>query len=212
MTTPNDPTRGMHRANGHDTSRAAALSVLGKRSALQQIVLAKFLEAGPRGLTLYELEALCNDHRSTMRTRCAELVDQGLIIDTKEKRRVNGRLRKVWRIPTPADDTGGDLVDLMHGGKIDPLQALLGRGFSSEFTDRAEIEAYLRANHFRLVGERDGRPVYKTVKGHRLTFDPAMSPIVGRLTWERPQANLGAARDDGDLPEPTLTGEAGPKH
>jgi hypothetical protein len=205
MATPNDPARGMYRRDGHDTSQAAAIGILGKKTVLQKIVLAKFLEAGARGLTLYELEALCNDHRSTMRTRCSELVAQGLIVDTKEKRLINGQWRKVWRIATPADAAEGDLVDLMLGGRVEPLQALLGRGFQSEFRDRTEVEAYLRANHLRLVGEEGGQPVYKSAKGYRFTFDPGQNPIVGRLTWEKSQANVTRPDEGPKLTDATPT-------
>lgn len=190
MTTPQDPTRGMHRSNGHDTSREAAQGVLGKKTALQRIVLAKFLEAGDRGLTLYELEELCKDHSSTMRTRCSELVAQGLLTDSGTKRVVNGRKRKVWRIRTAADAEPGDLVDLMLGGRVDPLKALLGRGFHSTFADLAEIEAYVQINGFRLVGHDGGQRIYKTVKGHRLSFDPVATPILAGLSYEAPEANI----------------------
>ena len=190
MTTPDDPTRGMHRNDGHDTSREAAQRVLGKKTALQRIVLAKFLEAGERGLTLYELEDLCKDHSSTMRTRCSELVAQRLLIDSGTKRIVNGRKRKVWRIPTAADADAGDLIDLMRGGRVDPLKALLGRGFHSTFGDLAEIEAYVQINGFRLVGHDNGQRIYKTVKGHRLAFDPSTTPILASLSYETPETNL----------------------
>lgn len=203
MTTPHDPTRGMHRSDGHDTSREAAQAVLGKKTALQRIVLAKFLEAGERGLTLYELEDLCNDHSSTMRTRCSELVGQGLLIDSGTKRVVNGRKRKVWRIRTAADAEAGDLIDLMLGGRVDPLMALLGRGFQSAFGDVAEIEAYVQINGFRLVGHNGAARVYKTVKGHRLAFDPTTTPILASLSYEAPETNVTDVPGAG----PRITGD-----
>lgn len=192
MTEPHDPTRGMHRAGGHDTSRDAALAVLSKRTALQRIVFAKFLEAGPRGLTLIELEDLCGDHGSTMRTRCSELVAQRLLIDTKTKRRINERDRKVWRVRLPSDDADGDLVDLMQGGKVDPLQALLGRGFHAAFSGVDDVETYLRVNGFRLVGEENTSRIYRTLKGHRFRYDPHESPIIGELSWQSPDENQTA--------------------
>ncbi len=206
MSTPSDKAKGMYRKDGHDTSRDAAIAILSKKTALQQIVFAKFLEAGVRGLTLYELEERCNDHSSTMRTRCSELVSQRLLIDTKTKRRVNGRDRKVWRIRTPADDAESDLVDLMHGGKVDPLQALLGRGFHTAFADTVEVEAYLRINGFRYVGQDGPNRIYRTLKGHHFSYDPTASSLVGELSWQPPEQNRG--RPDGDEalvedPDPT---------
>ncbi len=209
MTTTPDPARGMHRHGGHDTSRQAALAVLSKKTELQRLVLSKFVGAGSRGLTHYELEELCDDHGSTMRTRCAELVEQGLVIDSGEKRRINGRLRTVWRLRTPEDDEAGDLVDLMQGGRVNPIEALLGRGFQSTFADADAVENYLRANGFRLAGEDQGVWIHKTPKGHRFRFTPGDGPIVGTLDFEAAPSNRGAEprlTDDTTVAE---TGEAG---
>lgn len=191
---PKDPTQGMHRKGGHTTSRDAALAILSKRTALQRIVFAKLIAAGPRGLTLYEIEEQCGDHSSTMRTRCSELVAQRLVVDAKTKRMINGRDRKVWRVRTPADDADADLVDLMQGGKVDPLQALLGRGFHTAFANTDEVDAYIRANGFRYVGDDGTHRIFRTLKGHRFSYDPSATPIVGELSWQTPDQNRG----DGD--------------
>lgn len=94
--TPYQPQTLARRTDPHTSHRAAEL-IAPKIKPLQQKVLA-VLRLNDDGLTDYEIEDYYRDHGSTYRTRRAELVDLGIVIDTGKTRIIKGRARKVWAI------------------------------------------------------------------------------------------------------------------
>jgi hypothetical protein len=85
------------------TSWEAAASIVPNLRELQRVVYYVIGEAGSRGLTDLELDARCiakNGKRgySTYRTRRAELVSKGLVIDTGRTREQEGSKRTVWAL------------------------------------------------------------------------------------------------------------------
>jgi hypothetical protein len=92
---PRGPEQITRRSDPH-TSFQAGRTVLPRLRELQREVynvLAKF----PDGLTDLELEEKCGSHGSTYRTRRAELVELGIVIDTGQTRLQRGRNRKIWK-------------------------------------------------------------------------------------------------------------------
>lgn len=87
------------------TSFDAGAAILKDKTAIQKRVMEEFGKAHPYGLTDYELEDRCGSHNSTFRTRRAELVAAGLLIDSGQRRvikELNNKGRVVWAIkPQP---------------------------------------------------------------------------------------------------------------
>lgn len=85
-----------------ETSHAAAEEISDHLRELQQRVLTLFAEQGP--MTHHELIAKYRDafgktSESTIRTRCAELVEKGLIVDTGARADLeSGRRAVVWAL------------------------------------------------------------------------------------------------------------------
>lgn len=81
---------------------------------IQKIVLERLRRAHPLGMTHLELEDLCNDHGSTFRTRCAELVDLLLVEDSKRKKLI-ARPRKPprWRVVWVLTPLGEKIAKLL---------------------------------------------------------------------------------------------------
>jgi hypothetical protein len=89
----------LSRGSGRATSRAAAESIVGHITDLQQRVLDALRAAGPTGLTDEELtETLAlRPGSSTARTRRAELTEAGLVKDSGITRELQSkRLGTVW--------------------------------------------------------------------------------------------------------------------
>jgi hypothetical protein len=80
------------------TSLDAAVSIIPTLGELQRRVMDALDAAGAHGMTDYELEQRLGSHGSTFRTRRAELVAIGLVVNTGRKRLVKGRNRIVWAL------------------------------------------------------------------------------------------------------------------
>jgi hypothetical protein len=80
-----------------ETSHEAAREIAPKLRALQIIVL-RTHAAHPAGMTDLELQHELAEHKSTYRTRRAELTEKGYIYDTGQKKHQDGRNRIVWAI------------------------------------------------------------------------------------------------------------------
>lgn len=78
------------------TSHQAAATVSKKLTDLQVQVRVELGAAGRAVLTDFELESLCGSHGSTFRTRRAELVERGLVVDSGRKKLINGSNRIIW--------------------------------------------------------------------------------------------------------------------
>lgn len=80
-----------------DTSRKAAESVAGTAPHLRRVVL-DLLKRHPLGLTADEAAAKLEQSVLSVRPRFTELLRDGLIDDTGERRKnASGRSAKVWR-------------------------------------------------------------------------------------------------------------------
>lgn len=88
----------MTRVSDPSTSHCAAKRIAGNLGELQRKVLDALRAAGDVGLTDYELEERCGSHGSTFRTRRAELVEAGMVVDSGRKRSIMGSNRIVWII------------------------------------------------------------------------------------------------------------------
>jgi hypothetical protein len=109
---------GFHNAaNAHarrgdpDTSHAAAKEVTPHVRGVQKAVLAYAALCGWAGFTDLDLASHFQSQSSSYRSRRAELVDQGLIEDSGERRTVAGGTRRhaVWRITSSGE---GEVVQL----------------------------------------------------------------------------------------------------
>lgn len=80
------------------TSYEAGEKIIPKLRKIQQEVYDYFLAVGPVGATDLDLQTHFNRHGSTYRTRRAELVELGLIIDTGQRREQQGSRRNVWAV------------------------------------------------------------------------------------------------------------------
>lgn len=85
------------RTTDPSTSFSAASSVIANLKEIQQEVY-HVLSSYPDGLTDYELEEKCGSHGATYRTRRAELVELGLVINTGLKKKILGHNRIIWRL------------------------------------------------------------------------------------------------------------------
>jgi len=87
----------LYRTNDPDTSRRAAASVEPHLTEIQAQVLHLIKLAGAKGLTDEELSRQYGTFGSTARTRRAELAQKGLVVETKQKRRLqSGQQGRVW--------------------------------------------------------------------------------------------------------------------
>jgi hypothetical protein len=100
---------GLPYTPGSDTSRAAAVQALGSADTQRERVLALLTQADDDGCTHEELQEALRQlgyrySDSGVRTRCSELVDQGLVEDSGGRRRSrHQRWMAVWRVTTPTD-------------------------------------------------------------------------------------------------------------
>jgi hypothetical protein len=96
----NDNARAHARRGDPDTSHAAARDMSPHVRGIQKAVLAYAVECGWAGFTDPDLGAHFQSLSSTYRSRRAELVEQGLIKDSGERRAVEGRGRRfaVWMV------------------------------------------------------------------------------------------------------------------
>jgi hypothetical protein len=98
---------GLPYTPGSDTSRAAAVQALGSADTQRANVLSLLTQAGDDGCTHEELQDALRQlgyrySDSGVRTRCSELVDQGLVEDSGERRRSrHQRWMAVWRVTKP---------------------------------------------------------------------------------------------------------------
>jgi hypothetical protein len=99
--------RKLARANDPETSKSAAISVVGQQRSSQLAVLRCFERIGGAGLTDDELvngyreffADLPQQSESGLRTRRHELVEQGFIEDSGERRKLaSGRSAIVWNL------------------------------------------------------------------------------------------------------------------
>ena len=82
---------------GSDTSRAAAESMTTSAPTLRTKVLKLIIDAGPRGLTDDEIEAVTGMRHQTASARRWELVRAGKVRDSGGRRRTrSGRGATVW--------------------------------------------------------------------------------------------------------------------
>jgi hypothetical protein len=94
--TPEPEAHARHR--DPDTSHEAARSISPRLRELQEKVLA-FAADRPDGFTDVDLNRHFDTHGSTYRTRRSELVDQGLIRDSGERKTLgSGRRHVIWQI------------------------------------------------------------------------------------------------------------------
>lgn len=87
---------GMSRRTDPQSSRDAAKIIVPVLTEIQAIVLREMKAAGAAGLTDYELDAIFDCHKSTYRSRRAELVIKGTIKDSGTTRVNDGTKRTVW--------------------------------------------------------------------------------------------------------------------
>ena len=98
---------GLPYTPGSDTSRAAAVQALGSADTQRERVLALLTQADDEGCTHEELQEALRQlgyrySDSGVRTRCSELVDQGLVEDSGGRRRSrHHRWMAVWRVTKP---------------------------------------------------------------------------------------------------------------
>jgi hypothetical protein len=98
---------GLPYTPGSDTSRAAAVQALGSADTQRANVLSLLTQAGDDGCTHEELQDALRQlgyrySDSGVRTRCSELVDQGLVEDSGGRRRSrHQRWMAVWRVTKP---------------------------------------------------------------------------------------------------------------
>ena len=91
-----DAARGLSRGSDPQSSRDAARIVVPRLNEIQAAVLSAVRQAGPAGMTDFELDAHFNCRKSTYRTRRAELVEKKLIVDSGIRRENEGTKRTVW--------------------------------------------------------------------------------------------------------------------
>lgn len=93
-----DPAR-LYRRDDLDTSREAAESIYGSITQLQAQVMRYARMRGADGFTDSELNRDLHCHGSTLRTRRAELVEAGFIVNSGRSRKYGskGRRHTVWR-------------------------------------------------------------------------------------------------------------------
>lgn len=103
LTDPSTPTSAAHhRHNPRDTEVLAAQLVTPKAGTLRLKALAAFRTAGSAGLTDQELADVTGLYLYTVAPRRVELVRQGWLSDTGERRTTaRGRAAVVWAL-TPA--------------------------------------------------------------------------------------------------------------
>jgi hypothetical protein len=92
-----DPRKLARRSDPH-TSHEAAERVVPGLTRLRKQVYDLLLDAGPHGLTDWEIEERLRNHGSTYRTRRAELVEMDWVEAAPGTRIIKGRARKIWRI------------------------------------------------------------------------------------------------------------------
>jgi hypothetical protein len=98
---------GLPYTPGSDTSRAAAVQALGSADTQRERVLNLLTRADGYGCTHEELQDALRQlgygySDSGVRTRCSELVDQGLVEDSGVRRRSrHQRWMAVWRVTKP---------------------------------------------------------------------------------------------------------------
>lgn len=93
MGSPDQPPRQWH----SETSSAAADEIAHDVSRLRRLVLDFLLAIGPDGATDEEMQSGIPMAPNTQRPRRIELVNQGLVKDSGQKRRTNsGRFAVVW--------------------------------------------------------------------------------------------------------------------
>jgi len=98
---------GLPYTPGSDTSRAAAVLALGSADTQRERVLLLLTQAGDDGYTHEELQEALRQlgyrySDSGVRTRCSELVDQGLVEDSGGRRRSrHQRWMAVWQVTKP---------------------------------------------------------------------------------------------------------------
>lgn len=80
-----------------DTSREAAVSVIGNAATLRRKVYEAIFSAGSHGMTDEELQTSLAMNPSTQRPRRVELVDAKAVVDSQRRRHTSsGRLAVVW--------------------------------------------------------------------------------------------------------------------
>jgi len=112
---------GLPYTPGSDTSRAAAVQALGSADTQRERVLALLTQADDEGCTHEELQEALRTlgyrySDSGVRTRCSELVDQGLVEDSGGRRRSrHHRWMAVWRVTKPEREPSQVLVHCPEG-------------------------------------------------------------------------------------------------
>jgi hypothetical protein len=91
-----DDAHGLFRGSDPQSSREAARVIVPRLNEIQAHVLSAVRDAGPAGLTDFELDAKFNCKKSTYRTRRAELVEKALIRDSGMRRENDDTKRTVW--------------------------------------------------------------------------------------------------------------------
>ena len=85
----------LHRRQDQPTSIEAAEAIAPKLNEIQQQVLI-FARNKEQGFTDVDLNKFFNSTASTYRTRRAELVAKGLLVDSWQREKINGRNHIVW--------------------------------------------------------------------------------------------------------------------
>lgn len=85
----------LHRRQDQDTSIEAAIAIAPQLNEIQQQVLT-FARNKPDGFTDVDLNKFFNCTGSTFRSRRAELVTKGLIVDSWQREKINNRNHIVW--------------------------------------------------------------------------------------------------------------------
>jgi len=85
----------LHRRQDQPTSIEAAQAIAPKLNEIQQQVLT-YAKVMNDGFTDVDLNKYFNSTASTYRTRRAELVAKGLIVDSWQREKINGRNHIVW--------------------------------------------------------------------------------------------------------------------
>lgn len=88
--------RRLHRHRDPDTSREAAGAVALELSRIQNEVLAYARGKGFAGFTDKDLVRHFDDDGSTYRSRRAELVERGLLMDSGNRRLIGRRRHVIW--------------------------------------------------------------------------------------------------------------------
>lgn len=85
----------LHRRQDQPTSIEAAIAIAPQITELQAEVMA-FARNRPEGFTDIDLNKFFNCTGSTFRSRRAELVAKGLIVDSWQRQKINNRNHIVW--------------------------------------------------------------------------------------------------------------------